>query len=339
MLDLKKIYAPVLKGGEHFDGRELQLFCPFHSHNHKTPSMSINTKTGNFICFSCGEKGGAVSFYSKTRNVTISQALKDLDEFDDDFKERPVQILPQLPSKPRQLEEHDYSDYILQILNESLLHDDRFAFYGKKLYELRGITYPTAVACCVGYDKSKGWVFPTFRYPDQKCIGYEVRKKDFTKFSNGTKCYRSKGGANCLSVTYSPVGGSRKAYVAEGAVDSIFLYQFLHEQRQKKYPNDILKQKVQDTILTPSNGVKILPNVVAELELWNDFDEIIFITDNDKWLPDKKTGVLRSPGNEAKAQLAAMEHGGKFKFYKLPEGFDYEDEYKKNNKERKKDLK
>lgn len=327
MLDLKKIYAPILKGGEQFDGRELQLFCPFHSHSYKTPSMSVNTKTGNFICFSCGEKGGAVSFYSKTRNVTISQALKDLDEFDDDFKERPVQILPQLPSKPRQLEEHDCSDYILQILNESLLHEDRFAFYGKKLYELRGITYPTAVACYVGYDKSKGWVFPTFKYPDQKVVGYEVRKKDFTKFNNGCKIYRSEGGCNCLSVTYS--GNSGKCYVCEGYLDSYFLYQHLHEQRQKKYPDDILKQQVQDTILTPSNGVKILPNVVVELELWNDFDEIVFILDNDPWLPDKK-GVLRSPGNEAKAQLAAMEHGGKFKFYSnLLENEDWEAHYKR----------
>ena len=333
MLDLKKIYAPILTGKESWSGSETMVYCPFHSHNHKTPSMSINTKTGNFICFSCGEKGGGVSFYAKTRNVTISQALKDLDEFDDDFKERPVQIMPALPKVAKVVEDVYYSDYILQILNESLLHEERYAFYGQKLYELRGITYPTAVACCVGYvyDKdNKGWIFPTWRYPDNKCIGYEIRKKDFTKFSNGCKVYRSKGGCNCLSITYS--GSSNKCYVCEGYLDSYFMFQYLHEQAQKKYPNDILMQKVQDTILTPSNGVKILPSVVAELELWNDFDEIIFITDNDEWKPDKK-GVLRSPGNEAKALLAAMEHQGKFKFFSgLMEGEDFEDYYKRLDK-------
>ena len=329
MLDLKKIYAPILKGGEQFDGRELQLFCPFHSHSYKTPSMSVNTKTGNFICFSCGEKGGGVSFYAKTRNVSISQALKDLDEFDDDFKERPVQIMPQLAKVAKILEEHDYSDYILQILNESLLHEDRFSFYGQKLYELRGITYPTAVACWIGYDPKKGWVFPTWKYPDNKCIGYEVRKKDFTKFSNGCKIYRSEGGCNCLSVTYS--GTSNKCYVCEGYLDSYFMFQYLHEQAQKKYGE---YAKVQDTILTPSNGVKILPSVVAELELWDDFSEVVFILDNDEWKPDKVTGKLRSPGNEAKALLAAMEHQGKFKFFSgLLEGEDMEDFVKRKQKE------
>lgn len=329
MLDLKKIYAPILTGKENFSSGEVMCYCPFHSHSHKTPSMSINTKTGQFKCFSCGAEGGAVSAWAKMHNITISQALKDLDEFDDDFKERPVQIMPQLPSKPRQLEEHDYSDYISQILNESLLHDERYAFYGQKLYSLRGLTYPTAVACCVGYDAKKGWVFPTWRYPDNKCIGYEVRKKDFKLFSNGCKIYRSEGGCNCLSITYS--GSSNKCYVCEGYLDSYFMFQYLHEQAQKKHGE---YAKVQDTILTPSNGVKILPSVVAELELWNDFDEIIFITDNDEWKPDKVTGKLRSPGNEAKAQLAAMEHQGKFKFFSgLLEGEDFEDWLKRKQKE------
>jgi len=330
MLDLKKIYAPILTGKESWLSQEVMVFCPFHSHNHKTPSMSVNTKTGNFICFSCGEKGGPISAYAKMHNITISQALKDLDEFDDDFKERPVQIMPVLTTAKPVQPDTDYSDYILQILNESLLHEARFSFYGKKLYELRGITYPTAAACCVGYDAKKGWIFPTFRYGDQKCIGYEVRKKDFTKFSNGCKIYRSEGGCNCLSITYS--GSSNKCYVCEGYLDSYFLYQYLHEQRQKKYPNDILIQQVQDTILTPSNGVKILPSVVADLQLWNDFDEIVFILDNDKWEPDKK-GVLRSPGNETKALLAAMEHQGKFKFFSgLLEGEDFEDWLKRKQK-------
>jgi len=319
MLDLKKIYAPILKGGEQFDGRELQLFCPFHSHSYKTPSMSVNTKTGNFICFSCGEKGGGVSFYAKTRNVSISQALKDLDEFDDDFKERPVQIMPALTTAKPKEPEHDYSDYILQILNESLLHDDRYAFYGQKLYELRGITYPTAVACCVGYDAKKGWVFPTVRYGDNKMIGYEVRKKDFTLFDNNTKCYRSKGGANCLSVTYSPIDGNKKrAFCCEGFIDSYFCYQYLHEQAQKKGGEFAT---VSDTILTPSNGVKILPEVVESLQLWNDYNEIVFILDND------------AAGNDAKAKLAAMEHQGKFKFFSgLLEGEDFEDYYKRLDK-------
>lgn len=318
MKDLKQIYDSVLTGKENWNQAEIMVFCPFHSHNHKTPSMSINTKTGQFKCFSCGAEGGAVSAWAKMHNITISQALKDLDEFDDDFKERPVQIMPQLVKQKQEQPEHDYSDYILQILNESLLHEQRYAFYGQKLYELRGITYPTAVACCVGYDPKKGWIFPTVRYGDNKIIGYEVRKKDFKLFDNGTKCYRSKGGANCLSVTYSPVGGSKRAFCCEGFIDSYFCYQYLHEQAQKKGGE---YATITDTILTPSNGVKILPEVVESLQLWNDFDSIIFVLDND------------AAGNDAKAKLAAMEHQGKFKFFSgLRESEDFEDYYKRLDK-------
>jgi len=315
MKDLKQIYDSVLTGKENWNQAEIMVWCPFHSHNHKTPSMSINTKTGQFKCFSCGESGGKVHAWAKLHNITISQALKDLDEFDDDFKERPVQIMPQLVKQKQEQPDIDYSDYIIQILNESLLHEQRYSFYGQKLYELRGITYPTAVACCVGYDAKKGWVFPTWRYPDNKCIGYEVRKKDFKLFDNDTKCYRSKGGANCLSVTYSPIDGNKKrAFCCEGYVDAVFCYQYLHEQAQKRGGE---YATVSDTILTPSNGVKILPEVVESLQLWNDFDSVVFILDND------------TAGNDAKTKLAAMEHQGKFKFFKLPESFDFEDAYKK----------
>lgn len=318
MIDIKKIYEPYLEKTL-WNKTEIMIFCPFHSHNHNTPSLSVNTKTGQFHCKACSESGGSITFYAKTRNVSISQALKDLDEFDDDFKERPVQIMPQLPSKPRQLEEHDYSDYISQILDESLLHDDRYAFYGQKLYELRGITYPTAVACLIGYDPKKGWVFPTIRYGDNRIIGYEVRKKDFKLFDNGTKCYRSKGGANCLSVTYSGDNKDR-AYICEGAIDSCFLWQFLHEKKQQETKNEYAR--VTEYIMTPSNGVKSLPDIIAELEIWNDFKEVIFILDED------------NAGREAKEKIAALEHQGKFKFFSgLLEGEDFEDWLKRKQKE------
>lgn len=311
MLDLKKIYEPYLEKTL-WNKTEIMIFCPFHSHNHNTPSLSVNTKTGQFHCKACSESGGSITFYAKTRNVSISQALKDLDEFDDDFKERPVQIMPQSAKQPKVVEEHDYSDYILQILNESLLHEARFSFYGQKLYKLRGITYPTAVACCVGYDAKKGWIIPIFRYKDQKCVGYEIREKNFKKFENGNKCYKAKGSQSCLSIVYNG-WHKKRAFLMEGYMDSMKMYQYLHENLQKKYPDDILKQQVQDAIITPSCGVKSIEELLIENNLLSEYEEVIFVLDQDK------------PGKDAIEQIAKLEHGGRFKFYsKIPTDCDFE---------------
>lgn len=312
MLDLKKIYAPVLTGKENWNSKEIMVYCPFHSHNRNTPSMSINTKTGQFKCFSCGISGGAITAYSKLHNISISEALKDLDEFDDNFKERPVQIMPALNTAKPKEPDVDYSDYWWQTYENFIQHPKNWQFYGQKLYELRGITYPTAVACGVGYDAKKGWVIPIFRYKDQKCVGYEIREKNFKKFENGNKCYKAKGSQSCLSIVYNG-WHKKRAFLMEGYMDSMKMYQYLHENLQKKHPDDILKQQVQDAIITPSCGVKSIEELLIENDLLSEYEEVIFVLDQDK------------PGKDAIEQIAKLEHGGRFKFYtKIPTDCDFE---------------
>lgn len=52
--------------------------CPFHDdHN---PSFSVNTETGLFNCFSCGEKGDIFTFYMKLHGVDFPTALRDIGE-------------------------------------------------------------------------------------------------------------------------------------------------------------------------------------------------------------------------------------------------------------------
>lgn len=50
--------------------------CPFHDdHN---PSFSVNTETGLYNCFSCGEKGDIFTFYMKLQGVDFPTALRDI---------------------------------------------------------------------------------------------------------------------------------------------------------------------------------------------------------------------------------------------------------------------
>jgi len=47
--------------------------CPFGTHEDKTPSFSV--RDNKFICFSCQEKGDAISFIMKLNNVKFMQAV------------------------------------------------------------------------------------------------------------------------------------------------------------------------------------------------------------------------------------------------------------------------
>ena len=311
LTNFEQIFAPSLTDKIRVTGRgELQVFCPFHSHSYKTPSMSVNQETGVWKCFSCGQGGGFVSYHAKVKGLTISQALRDLNEFDENYKTKPPIQLPKKEVKP----DTDYTDYWWGVYENSILHEKNWSFYGQKLHELRGITYSTAVACGIGYDASKGWILPCFKYPKGECIGYEVRKKDFTKFKfkNGseTKCYKATNTPNCLSVVYAG-WSNKKAYLMEGYMDSFKMYQYLHERNNG--------EQVQEAILTPSCGVATIEALLLENNLLSEFDEVIFVLDND------------APGREATEKISQLPHDGRFKFFSgiKEEGWDFEMLYDK----------
>lgn len=311
MLDkFEKIYAPVLTGRENLNSREIQVLCPFH--DDKNASMSINTESGLYHCFGCNASGSAIGFYMKYNNLSYPEALKELD------MDKPYNRLAnrQIISKEKPKKEYtDYFNYCHKVWNETIMHDEFYEFYCKKLYDLRGITLPTAVCCFIGYDADKGWIFPCIEYKTKKIIGYEIREKHFQKFKfeNGkeTKCYKAKNTPSCLCWIYE--ASTRKAIICEGFIDSFKMYQYQLEKVQK-FKSELAQ--VECSILTASCGVKSIPELVEEHKLWNDFDEIIFCLDNDE------------AGNLANKKLMELPHNGKFKFFnQIPLGKDFENYY------------
>lgn len=311
MLDnFTKIFASVLTGKENLNKSEIQVCCPFH--NDSNPSLCINIDTGLWVCQGCGEKGSAMGFWMKLYNVDYKTALKELGEFDEDYQRKPKIIIEK--EKPVHIDD-DYTDYVLKSIKN--VHDN-YEFFFKKLYELRGLTMPTAISCSIGYEHAKGWIFPIMRYEDgskAKIVGYEVRQKEFKKFNSGNKCYKATNSPSCLSVVYS--GWEKKrCWICEGFVDSYFLYQHLYESTIKKYAGS---KKINDWILTPSMGVKTVPTLIRELELWKDFEEIIFVLDND------------IAGNSTYEEIEKIEHRNCnfIKFSGLEENEDFEMWYKR----------
>ena len=66
-------YVNLEKRGNNYIG-----LCPFH--DDKNPSMSVSPQKKVFKCFSCGTAGDVVSFVSKIKNISISEAMKQVGE-------------------------------------------------------------------------------------------------------------------------------------------------------------------------------------------------------------------------------------------------------------------
>jgi DNA primase len=57
-------------------GKTWRGLCPFHTE--KTPSFYVYPESGNFICFSCGEKGDAFGWLMKTEGLDFPEAVAQL---------------------------------------------------------------------------------------------------------------------------------------------------------------------------------------------------------------------------------------------------------------------
>ena len=66
-------YVKLEKRGNNYIG-----LCPFH--DDKNPSMSVSPQKKVFKCFSCGTAGDVVSFVSKIKNISTSEAMKQVGE-------------------------------------------------------------------------------------------------------------------------------------------------------------------------------------------------------------------------------------------------------------------
>lgn len=71
LVDLISEKVALTKKGKSYFG-----LCPFH--NEKTPSFSVEPDRKIYTCFSCGEKGNAITFKQKTDNLTFVDAVEIL---------------------------------------------------------------------------------------------------------------------------------------------------------------------------------------------------------------------------------------------------------------------
>lgn len=71
LVDLVSEKVTLSKQGKSYFG-----LCPFHSE--KTPSFSVEPEKKIYTCFSCGEKGNAITFKQKTDNMTFVDAVEEL---------------------------------------------------------------------------------------------------------------------------------------------------------------------------------------------------------------------------------------------------------------------
>ncbi|MDD4595521.1 MAG: DNA primase [Candidatus Izemoplasmatales bacterium] len=71
IVDIVGEYVQLHPAGKNFKG-----LCPFH--NEKTPSFFVSPEKHIFNCFGCGEKGNALAFLQKYKNLSFVEALKIL---------------------------------------------------------------------------------------------------------------------------------------------------------------------------------------------------------------------------------------------------------------------
>ncbi len=71
MVELVGARVDLKRSGKNWKG-----LCPFHQE--RTPSFYVYPESGNYICFSCGEKGDAFSWLMKTEGLDFPEALEQL---------------------------------------------------------------------------------------------------------------------------------------------------------------------------------------------------------------------------------------------------------------------
>lgn len=71
IVDVISEYVPLQPAGKHFKG-----LCPFHGE--KTPSFFVSKERNYFKCYGCGEKGSAISFIQRYKNISFVEAIKEL---------------------------------------------------------------------------------------------------------------------------------------------------------------------------------------------------------------------------------------------------------------------
>lgn len=103
-LDFENFYRQELPGLTNGRGDEGKALCPFHEDTE--PSLSVNLKSGKFLCFGCGEKGDIFTFYQKRHDCDFKGALTGLARIAG--VEGPPRTKPKEQSKAKIVTTYDY---------------------------------------------------------------------------------------------------------------------------------------------------------------------------------------------------------------------------------------
>ena len=75
-LSFEAFYQGELGSLKATSGDNWQAVCPFHEDTN--PSLSVNFKTGLFMCFACGAQGDVFKFYQDRHGCDFKEALAAL---------------------------------------------------------------------------------------------------------------------------------------------------------------------------------------------------------------------------------------------------------------------
>ena len=78
-MNYEQFYKKYIKKAK-VENKNINGLCPFHDdHN---ASFGADLQTGQYNCFSCGEKGNAVTFLAKIENISTKDAWKKINDIE-----------------------------------------------------------------------------------------------------------------------------------------------------------------------------------------------------------------------------------------------------------------
>ena len=107
--------------------------CPFH--DDKTPSMTVNIKTGMYNCFGCSASGDFINFHMKMKNLDFKSALNDLCK---SIGVKDIKIEYKIK------ETYDYFDAMGEFVSQTIRYEpkkfsQRTKVNGKWVWSLKGV--------------------------------------------------------------------------------------------------------------------------------------------------------------------------------------------------------
>ncbi len=268
-------------------GRDYVFQCKVCMDDGKN-NLIFSPEKGLLKCFSCSNNEGG-------------QYVLDLinEKCPKKNHQKPMQTI--INPQPRFLDKDLQEQYLIYmcLANEKLLESQEML---NLLYEKRGIDRQTVIDCGIGYDDTEEhWVIPIFSLKYVSIMGFEYRRKNFDKYSNGSKVRRERG----YITDICPVWGRNKAktlIISEGFWDCYALHQYLRNKGDDDH-----------TIYSCSNGVTSLVNVMNRITFAN-FNEVKLILDADE------------AGNKVTDEII-----NRYPFIKDKRGFLFKGGYKDSN--------